>query len=266
MSEPAVLRSQAGAVLTLTLNRPEKLKAFNVAMASALIAALGEAERDASVRAVVVCGMGRAFSAGQDLDEFLALKSAATGAPLSVGDHLRRSYNVVVTRIRALEKPVIASLNGIAAGVGLSIALSCDLRIASDDAVFTLGFSKIGLVPDGGGSLMLPLLVGLGRALELAWSSDRIDAREAYRIGLVNRVVPAADLATATAAYAERFAAMSPVAAALTKRAFNEAVLPQFAAWLEREADLQEEAASGPDLLEGVQAFAQKRAPAFVAR
>jgi len=264
MSEPLVLSTRSGAVLTLTFNRPEKLNAFNEPMTEALIAALDEAARDATVRVVVLAGAGRGFSSGQDLEAFVRLKMSAT--PVSVAEHLRRGYNVLVTRIRTLEKPVVASLGGIAAGVGLSIALCCDLRIAADDASLTLGFSKIGLIPDGGGSLMLPLLAGFGRALELAWTSDRIDAREAHRLGLVNRVVPASELAAETAAYAQRLADVSPVAAALTKRAFNAAVLPQFAAWLEAEAELQEEAAAGPDLAEGVRAFVEKRKPAFAGR
>ncbi|MBD5654887.1 MAG: enoyl-CoA hydratase [Candidatus Eremiobacteraeota bacterium] len=264
MSESVVLTSRANSVLTLTLNRPDKLNAFNDDMTRALLAALDEAARDPHVRVVVLTGAGRGFSSGQDLEAFVRLTSGA--AAVSVADHLRRGYNVLVTRIRALEKPVIASLGGIAAGVGLSIALCCDLRIAADDALLTLGFSKIGLIPDGGASLMLPLLAGFGRALELAWTSDRIDAAEAYRLGLVNRVVPAADLTAETAAYARRFAEISPVAAGLTKRAFNAAVVPQFAEWLDREADLQEVAAAGPDLAEGVQAFLHKRRPAFAAR
>jgi 2-(1,2-epoxy-1,2-dihydrophenyl)acetyl-CoA isomerase len=263
MSEPVVLSSRTDAVLTLTLNRPEKLNAFNEAMTEALLAALDVAARDSSVRAVVIAGAGRGFSSGQDLEAFVLRTSGATP---SVAEHLRRGYNVLVTRIRALDKPVIASLGGIAAGFGLSLALCCDLRIAADDAVMTLGFSKIGLIPDGGASLMLPLLAGFGRALELAWTSERIDAQEAYRLGLVNRVVSTADLKAETAGYARRFAEISPIAAALTKRAFNAAVVPHFAAWLDREADLQEEAAAGPDLAEGVGAFLQKRKPAFAAR
>jgi 2-(1,2-epoxy-1,2-dihydrophenyl)acetyl-CoA isomerase len=262
MSE-VVLTERHQNVLAVRLNRPDKLNALNEEMTEALLAALDEA-RDPSVRAVLLGGTGRGFSAGQDLEAFVQMQLAAQ--PVSVADHLRRGYNVVVTRIRTLEKPVIAALNGIAAGVGLSIALACDLRIAADDAVLTLGFSKIGLIPDGGGSLMLPLLAGFGRGLELAWSSDKLDAHEALRIGLVNRVVPAAAFAEQTLAYAAKFAALSPVAIGLTKRAFNRAMMPHLARWLDEEAELQGEAAKGPDLREGVQAFMQKRAPAFAAR
>jgi len=246
------------------LNRPDKLNALNDEMTDLLLAGFAEAERDPGVRAIVLGGTGRGYSSGQDLEAFVRMRSSGGGR--SVADHLRHGYNALVTRIRTTEKPVIAALNGIAAGVGLSIALCCDLRIAADDAKLTLGFSKIGLIPDGGGSLMLPVLAGFGRGLELAWTSDRIDAHEALRLGLVNRVVPAASFEEETLAYAQRFAEVSPAAIGLTKRAFNRAVLPNFVQWLEEEALLQEEAAAGPDLQEGVQAFMQKRKPAFAAR
>jgi 2-(1,2-epoxy-1,2-dihydrophenyl)acetyl-CoA isomerase len=264
MSDSVVLQSRDGGVLTLTFNRPEKLNAFNDDVTRALIGALEAAATDSSVRAIVLRGSGRGFSSGQDLEVFVSRRTAPGG--ISVAQHLRETYNKLVLSIRTIEKPVIASLNGIAAGVGLSIALACDLRIAGDDAMLTLGFSKIGLIPDGGASKMLPLLAGFGRGLELAWSSDRIDANEAHRLGLVNRVVPAARLEEETAAYARRFADVSPVAVGLTKRAFNASIAPDFAAWLEAEAELQEEAASGPDLTEGVNAFLEKRKPAFAAR
>jgi 2-(1,2-epoxy-1,2-dihydrophenyl)acetyl-CoA isomerase len=264
MSDSVLIPSRSGNVLTLTLNRPDKLNAFNDDLTYALLAAFEGAATDASVRAIVLRGSGRGFSSGQDLETFVARRSAER--PMSVAEHLRQTYNKLVTRIRTIEKPIIASVNGIAAGVGLSIALCCDLRIAADDAVLTLGFSKIGLIPDGGASLMLPLLAGFGRGLELAWSSDRIDAQEAHRLGLVNRVVPAGRLEEETAAYAQRFADVSPIAVGLTKRAFNRSTLPNFEAWLEAEATLQEEAATGPDLMEGVSAFLEKRKPAFAAR
>jgi 2-(1,2-epoxy-1,2-dihydrophenyl)acetyl-CoA isomerase len=264
MSEPEVLTSQQGAVLTLTLNRPDKLNALNEPLTELLLAGLRKAAGDSSVRVVILNGNGRGFCSGQDLEAFMRLKTSAT--PVSVAEHLRRGYNLVALALRNLEKPVIASMNGIAAGAGLSIALCCDLRVAADDALLTLGFSKIGLIPDVGGSYLLPLLAGFGRGLELAWTSDRIGAAEAYRLGLVNRIVAAATLSDETAAFAERLSEVSPVALALTKRAFNRSIMPHFAEWLEQEAELQEEAAAGPDLLEGVQAFMQKRKPAFAAR
>lgn len=265
MSESVVLVAQQGAILTLTLNRPEKINAFNDAMASELLAALERGAADTSVRAIVICGAGRGFSSGQDLEAFMKLQIPGA-TRVSVAEHLRKGYNKLVMRIRTIEKPIVASLGGIAAGVGLSIALACDLRIAGDDAQLTLGFAKIGLVPDGGASFMLPLLAGFGRGIELAMLSDRIDATEAHRLGLVNRVVPAATLNAETTALAQRLADVSPIAAGLTKRAFNEAIMPQFAAWLDREADIQEEAAMGGDLMEGVGAFLEKRKPAFAAR
>ena len=264
MNDSVLLQCRNGKVLTITLNRPDKLNAFNDELVHALIAALESAGSDASVRAVVLRGSGRGFSSGQDLATFVERRSAPGSH--SVAAHLRETYNRAVTLIRTIEKPVIASINGIAAGVGFSMALACDLRVAADDATMTLGFSKIGLIPDGGASLILPLLAGFGRGLELAWSSDRIDAAEAHRIGIVNTIVPAAELEERTQAYAERFAAVSPVAVAVTKRAFNASLMPNLAAWLESEANLQEEAAAGPDLMEGVAAFMEKRKPAFAAR
>jgi 2-(1,2-epoxy-1,2-dihydrophenyl)acetyl-CoA isomerase len=264
MSEPVVTRAQHGPVLVLRLNRPEKLNAFNDEMTELLLAEFVAAQRDPSIRAILLGGTGRGYSSGQDLSAFVRMRESAERP--SVAEHLRRTYNVLVTRIRSIEKPVIAALNGVAAGVGLSIALCCDLRIAADDAVLTLGFSKIGLIPDGGGSLMLPVLAGLGNAFELAWTSDRINAQEALRLGLVNRVVPATHFADEALAYAHKFAEISPVAAGLTKRAFNRSVLPNFAQWLDEEALLQEEAASQPDHQEGVGAFLEKRKAEFAAR
>lgn len=260
MSETIVCSERDG-ILTLAFNRPEKLNALNAEMTSALIEALERAERSASVRVVILAGTGRGFSAGQDLEEFVRRAAIPQSVPIS--EHLRTGYNVVVTRLRAIEKPVIAALNGISAGVGLSLALSCDLRVAADDALLTLGFSRIGLIPDGGASFMLPLLAGFGRGLELALTSARIGAHEAYRIGLVNRVVPAAELGSAAEALAAELAALPASALALTKRAFNRSFLAGYAAWLEEEAELQELAAADPDHAEGVRAFLEKRAPAF---
>lgn len=260
MSE-TILRTERDGVLTLAFNRPEKLNAFNAEMAAALVAALDDAECSASVRVVILTGTGRGYSAGQDLEDFV--RRTEGPGQISIAELLRTGFNRAATRLRAIDKPVIAALNGIAAGVGLSMALACDLRIAADDALLTLGFSRIGLIPDGGASYLLPVLAGFGRGLELALTSSRIDAREAHRLGLVNRVVPAAELADASNALAAELIALPATALALTKRAFNRAILPGFSAWLEEEALLQELAAKNPDHAEGVRAFLEKRAPSF---
>lgn len=259
-----IRHEQRDGVLTIAFNRPEVLNAFNDAMTHALLDALKLAERDSTIRAVLLAGAGRAFSAGQDLNEFASLDKPSR--PGRVHDHLAATYNPIVTRLRTLEKPVLAALNGVTAGVGLSIAIACDLRLAADDATFTLGFSRIGLVPDGGASILLPLLVGLGRAAELAFTSDRIDAAEAHRLGLVNRVAPASALLDESHALAARLAAMPTRALGLTKRAFNHALLPQLAEWLDYEAHLQEIASRTEDHREGVAAFREKRQAAFTGR
>jgi len=248
-------------VLHVALCRPEKLNAFNVDMAEELISAFRSAEHDAHVRCIVLSGEGRGFCSGQDLDVFRTRYES--GERIDVAAHLRQTYNVVTLLMRRIEKPVIASINGIVAGVGLSLALACDLRIAADDATFTVGFGRIGLVPDGGGSLLLPVIVGLAKALELAYLSERIDAAEALRIGLVNRVVPVAEVVSTTNRIAEKLIAMPASALAYTKRAFNRAVLPNLPGWLNEEADLQQLASEHPDHREGVMAFLEKRAPAF---
>ncbi len=261
MPDPLLVRRQDGGVLTIVLNRPDKLNALNVALSDELIDAIDGADGDPSIRAVVLAAEGRAFSAGQDLDDFAG--HYRNGERIDVARHLRRTYNAVAIRLRSIPKPVVASVNGIVAGVGVSLALACDIRIAADDAKFTLGFSRIGLVPDGGGSFLLPLIVGLGRALELAMTSDRIDAQEALRIGLVNRVVPAAELATATSALTSRLIAIPASALALTKHAFNRATMPNFASWLNEEAEVQQRASEHPDHREGVLAFLEKRNPVY---
>ena len=258
---PTLLTAQDGGVLTLTFNRPEVLNALNDQVVKELSAALRQAERDATVRCLVLTGAGRAFSAGQDLGAFVAREEAPGSS--SIREHLQTGYNQIVTRMRGLEKPIIAGINGVAAGVGLSLALAADVRIAADNASFTTGFSKIGLVPDGGMSYMLPLLIGIGRAAELAFTSDRIDAAEAHRLGLVNRVVPADELGAATQALAQQLAAMPTRALGLTKRAFNRSALADLDTWLDYEAHLQEIAGQTADHKEGVRAFIEKRPATF---
>jgi 2-(1,2-epoxy-1,2-dihydrophenyl)acetyl-CoA isomerase len=259
--KPTVLTAQEGGVLTIAFNRPEVLNALNERMVAELGEALKIAERDAAIRCVVLTGSGRGFSSGQDLAAFLTLRGEGGGG--SIREHLKRGYNRIILRMRGLEKPIIAGVNGAAAGVGLSIALAADMRIAADNASFTTGFSRIGLAPDGGMSFMLPLLVGLGRAAELAFTADRIDATEAHRLGLVNRVVPAAALGAATGALAAQLAGGPTRALGLTKRAFNRALLPDLETLLDYEAHIQEIAGRTADHREGVDAFLNKRPAHF---
>lgn len=258
---PTLLTAQEGGILTLTFNRPDVLNALNSEVVKELGAALRQAERDTTVRCLILTGAGRAFSSGQDLSSFGAREQSTERR--SIRESLRGGYNQIVTRMRGLEKPIIAGINGVAAGVGLSLALAADIRIAADNASFTTGFSKIGLVPDGGMSYMLPLLVGIGRASELAFTSDRFDATEAHRLGLVNRIVPAEELDAATQALAQQLAAMPTRAIGLTKRAFNRSILADLDTWLDYEAYLQEIAGDTADHKEGVRAFIEKRQATF---
>ena len=259
--EQTIWMERDGAVLTITLNRPEALNAFDRMTIDRLGAALRTAERDAEVRAIVLTGAGRAFSAGQDLKELAG--DIAQRGPRAVGDQVRERYNPVILRLRAIEKPVIAAINGVATGAGLGVALACDLRIASDEASFVLSPIGIGLIPGAGATALLPWVIGLAHASELAFTGDRIDAARALEIGLVHRVVPAAELTATSRQLADRLAALPTVAIGLTKRAFNRAVLPDLAAHLAYEAELQEIAAGTADHREGLAAALEKRRPTF---
>lgn len=248
-------------VLTITLNRPDVLNALNDQMAKDLLAALKQAGRDDQVRALIITGAGRGFCAGQDL------KSISDQAgPRSIGEHLRKTWNPIVLGIRQLEKPVIAAVNGVAAGAGLSLALACDLRVASDQAGFIEVFARVGLVPDAGSSFLLPRLIGLGRAFEMCYTTDPISAETALQWGLVNRVVPAADLLAEARALAERLAQGPTKAYGLTKRALYHALDQDLEAALAYEASLQRIAQLTDDHREGVAAFLEKRAPSFRGR
>jgi 2-(1,2-epoxy-1,2-dihydrophenyl)acetyl-CoA isomerase len=247
----------------IRLNRPDKLNALTTRLAQEALDALDAARDDDAVRCLVVTGEGRGFSAGQDLTEFMAGAQAGEGTTLDVAEHLRRGYNRMITAIVELPKPVIAGVNGVAAGAGLSLALACDLRIASDAARFLQAFVKIGLVPDSGGNWLLPRVVGYAKALELSITGDAIDAAEALRIGLVHRVEPAAGFPAALAEAAATMAAGPTAAIGATKALMANALHLTLAETLEREAVEQARLAGSPDFAEGVGAFLDKRPPTF---
>ena len=250
-------------VAWIRLNRPDKLNALTSKLAAETMEALEETASDAAARCVVITGEGRGFSAGQDLTEFQAEQD---GGPLDVAGHLRSGYNLMIGQIVRLEKPMVAGVNGVAAGAGLSLALACDVRVASDAARFTQAFIKIGLVPDSGGTYLLPRVVGFAKALELSITGDVIDAAEALRIGLVNRVVPAEEFPAELERYATTLAQLPTRTIGSTKRLMAQGLRSSLDETLEREAVAQAEHAGSADFLEGVQAFLEKRPPRFTGR
>jgi 2-(1,2-epoxy-1,2-dihydrophenyl)acetyl-CoA isomerase len=252
-----VLLDVADGVATITLNRPEALNALTVPMKRELLAAFRSVERDRAVRAVMLTGAGRAFCAGQDLRERLE----PDAAPLAM--ELRERYNPITRAMRALEKPIVGAINGVAAGAGASLAFACDLRIAAEGASFALAFGRVGLVPDTGATWLLPRLVGGARAAEIALLNDPVPASSALAMGLVSRVVPAAELGAAASEMAGRLARGAPIAIALTKRALNAAWDRGLDEALEDEASLQDLAGRSRDHAEGIAAFLEKRAPRF---
>jgi 2-(1,2-epoxy-1,2-dihydrophenyl)acetyl-CoA isomerase len=250
--------SRDGAVLTITLNRPDVLNAFNEAMHKALAAALKEAG-DPAVRAVVLTGAGRGFCVGQDLTEFKE-------APGDIGHRLRKNYHPSVLAIRRLEKPVIAAVNGAAAGAGLSFACVCDIRIAADSASFVPAFINIGLIPDSGGSYFITRLLGYARALEWMTSGRKLSAAEAHAWGLVSEVVEGDKLEERSAEVAAMLAAMPTRGVGMTKRLLDRAATNALEEQLELEAQLQTAATQTDDFKEGVAAFLEKREPRFSGR
>ena len=260
MSEPLVLISNHAAVRTLTLNRPAALNSFTAAMHLELRLALEAAAADSAVRCLVLTGAGRGFCAGQDLnDEGMGQDSAAA----DVEGVVERLYKPLALRIRSMPVPVIAMVNGVAAGAGANIALGCDMVIAARSASFIQAFSKIGLVPDGGGSGQLPRLVGRARALGLALTGDKLPAEEAAAMGMIWRCVDDAELLASSTALAQRLAAMPSRALVATRRLLDEAVAMDFSAALSQEARVQGEMSRAADFAEGVAAFLHKRAPVF---
>ena len=250
--------SREGAVLTITLNRPDVLNALNAAVHAALRRALKDA-RDPEVRAVVVTGAGRGFCVGQDLTEF----QEAAG---DIAGRLRATYHPNIRAIRELEKPVIAAVNGAAAGAGLSLACACDIRIAADAASFVPAFINIGLVPDSGGSYFIARVLGPARAFEWMSSGRKLTAAEAHAWGLVSEVVEADALPARAAEVATRLAELPTRGIGMTKRLLDAAPTATLEEQLEREAQLQAAATETDDFREGVTAFLDKRPPKFTGR
>lgn len=259
-TKSSILIGTEGGIRTIQFNRPEVFNSFNQSMGRAFQAALDEAAADEHVRCVVITGAGKAFCAGQDLKEV-----TAPDAP-DFTEIVEQTYNESIRRIRAMEKPVIGAVNGVAAGAGANIALACDLTIAKNSASFIQAFSKIGLIPDSGGTWMLPRLIGMQRAAALTFFGDKLPADQAVAMGLIYNTVPDDEFETAVTELANRLAAMPTRGLGLTKKAFNLGWDNELSAHLTLERDLQMEASQTADYAEGVAAFLEKRKPSFTGK
>ena len=256
-----ILFSKENGIAQITFNRPKAFNSFNREMAFAFQDALDNCQNDDSVRVVVVRGEGKAFCAGQDLKE-------VTDEKLNPGfkNILDEHYGPIIKKIRALEKPVIAAVNGVAAGAGANIAFACDIVIAHELAVFIQAFSAIGLIPDSGGTFFLPRLIGFQKATALAMLADKISAKEAEKLGLVYQVIEANEFDEHVGRISQRVSQMPTKALALTKKAFNESLNNTLAQQLDLESKLQIEASETQDYHEGVAAFVEKRKPNFTGK
>lgn len=252
-----ILSKQEGNVLHITLNRPDKFNSFNREMALALIAELSKANDDKSIRAVLLTGNGKAFCAGQDLAE--AMDKNGPGIERIVDEH----YNPIITKIRHLYKPVICAVNGVAAGAGANIALACDVVIAARSSSFIQAFSKIGLIPDSGGTYFLPKLIGMGKASALMMLGDKVSATEAEQMGMIYKVTDDDKLMETATSISVTLSNMPTKGIGLTKKLLNEGMNNTLEKQLEREKEEQIIAAQSYDYNEGVNAFLEKRAPVF---
>jgi 2-(1,2-epoxy-1,2-dihydrophenyl)acetyl-CoA isomerase len=244
----------------IQLNRPEKMNAIGALTRKQLGDAIKQVERDESVRVVVLTGSGRAFCSGADVTEMAQSGDGGMRTPQDVGNVLRNEYMPMLTRLRTMPKPVIAAMNGPAVGIGASYALACDIRIATPEAYILEAFVNIGLAPDGGVSWLLPRLVGTGVAYEMFFSGKPLQAADAHRLGVINRLVPADRLEAEVRELAGQLATQPRQAMAAAKRAVNHALESSYEEALEFESYLQEAQAASPEFAEGVQAFLAKRA------
>jgi 2-(1,2-epoxy-1,2-dihydrophenyl)acetyl-CoA isomerase len=253
-----VLTETQESVQTITLNQPAKFNALSNAMLKELNEAMRAAERDAAVRAIVLTGAGKGFCSGADISEF-----DLSNGGMDAGEHLRQHFSPLILRMRAMEKPVLAAVNGVAAGAGMSLALACDLRFAAESARFVVAFVKIGLVPDAGLMYFLPRLIGPAKTLELSWTGDPVGAQEAFELGVLNQVLPDDEVLAHTQALAQRLAHGPAKTIALIKRAVNQSHELSLERVLDMEANYQTIASANPDFAEGVTAFQEKRPPHF---
>jgi 2-(1,2-epoxy-1,2-dihydrophenyl)acetyl-CoA isomerase len=252
-----VLLSVSNGVATITLNRPDKLNAFNREMALLLQKLLDQCHADTTVRCVLLTGAGKAFCAGQDLAELVGEN------PPSMQQILSEHYNPIVTRIRQMPKPVVAAINGVAAGAGANIALCADIVVATETASFIQAFSKIGLIPDSGGTYFLPRLIGWQKASALAMLGDKVSTAEAEKMGMIYKCFAQEDFEASIQKMATQLAQMPTKGLALTKQALNASFTNTYDAQLALEDVLQQQAAQTQDYNEGVQAFLEKRLPTF---
>jgi 2-(1,2-epoxy-1,2-dihydrophenyl)acetyl-CoA isomerase len=257
---PEILLQSEDGVAIVTLNRPEVLNSFNRGMARQLVAAFEQIAGDDTLRAVVLTGAGRGFCAGQDLSEALP---GDGGAMPDLGDIVRDTYNPIVRAIRKLEKPVLCAVNGVAAGAGANIAYACDIVFAGSNASFVQSFAKIGVIPDSGGTFLLPRLVGLHRASVMTMLAEKMTAEQARDWGLVYLVTEPEALMQTALGTAKQLATQPTRALGLIKRGFNNSLGIDLDAQLDYEEELQREAGGTFDYTEGVRAFLEKRKPAF---
>lgn len=263
MSSASILYDVSDGVATITLNRPDVLNSFDAEMSRQMQWRLREASSDGAVRAVLITGAGRAFCAGQDL---ASVPLDGEEGALDLGNVVRERWNPIITLIREIEKPVVASVNGVAAGAGANVALACDIVIASTTASFIQAFSKIGIIPDSGGTFFLPRLVGLARATALTMLGDKLSATQARDWGMIWQVYAPEELAEATRTLMASLAAMPTRGLGLTKAALNRSLHNDLATQLAAEEELQRAAGLTSDFREGVQSFLEKRKPEFTGR